>query len=208
MRARLAGGPGIDALGGDKAELFALPYFASAPECEALVKAIDRNAVPSPKYPGGSGREDARTSSTHYFKDDPLALALAERIDALLGIERSHAEPLQGQRYREGEQFRSHADWFREDRDYWQRERLRGGQRTWTAMLYLNAVDAGGETDFSRLGMSVTPEAGKLLAWNNMDRKGRPNAHLVHAGLPVVAGSKYVVTQWYRLEEWSLYAAE
>lgn len=204
VRARLSSDSRAEELGGKKAELFELRDFASEAECVRLIEAIDVNAVPSPTYKGGSGRSDARTSSTHYFGDDAVALALAERIDAFLGIPRTHAEPLQGQRYREGEQFRNHADYFREDREYWQRERLRGGQRTWTAMLYLNDVEAGGGTSFPGLDLSVKPEAGKLVVWNNMDRKGRPNAALVHAGLPVEAGTKYVVTQWYRLEPWSL----
>jgi prolyl 4-hydroxylase len=69
-------------------------------------------------------------------------------------------------------------------------------------MVYLNAVEAGGATDFPRLGLSLVPEAGLLVAWNNMDRRGRPNRALLHAGLPVEAGWKYVITQWYRVERW------
>lgn len=148
------------------------------------------------------GRKGIRTSSTHYFRDDPLAITLGRRIDALLGLERAHAEPLQGQRYLVGEEYRHHRDHFIEERDHWQRERLRGGQRTWTAMLYLNAVEAGGATDFPKLGRSLLPEPGMLVARNNMDRKGRPNAATRHAGMPVEVGCKYVITQWYRLEPW------
>jgi prolyl 4-hydroxylase len=203
VRARLAEDPRAEPRGGHDADLFAVPGFASPGECAALLAMIEHGARPSPLFnDGGSGRTDIRTSSTHYFGSEPPALELGRRIDGLLGLDRAHGEPLQGQRYRAGEHYRHHTDVFRPERDHWQRERLRGGQRTWTAMLYLNEVQAGGSTDFPRLGVSIRPEAGLLVAWDNMDRKGRPNRALLHAGTPVERGAKYVVTQWYRLEPW------
>jgi len=203
VRDRLLGDERVRPLDGDEADLFAVPGFFSAERCRELVATIESEARPSPLFnDGGSGRTDLRTSSTHYFYDDPLALELGRKIDALLGIERSHAEPMQGQRYRPGEHYRHHTDTFHTQRDHWQRERMRGGQRTWTAMLYLNEVEAGGATDFPRLGLSIEPETGLLLAWDNMDRHGRPNRALLHAGAVVTRGNKYLVTQWYRLDPW------
>ena len=69
-------------------------------------------------------------------------------------------------------------------------------------MIYLDSVENGGATDFPRLNLSIAPEPGLLVAWNNMDRRGRPNPALLHAGLPVGAGAKFVITQWYRLDQW------
>ena len=71
-------------------------------------------------------------------------------------------------------------------------------------MVYLNAVEAGGETEFPELDLKIAPEAGMLVMWDNMDRKGCPNRATRHAALPVEAGTKYVVTQWYRQGAWSL----
>ena len=185
-----------------------MPGFVSAQRCRELIAPIEQQASPSTLFRDGGGPAPGiRTSSTHYFRDSPLALALGEQMDALLGLDRAHAEPLQGQRYRAGEEYRHHSDHFRLERDHWRRERLRGGQRSWTAMLYLDAVEAGGATDFPRLGLAIAPEPGLLIAWNNMDRRGRPNPALLHAGLPVERGVKYVITQWYRLEPWSAAAA-
>lgn len=203
MRSRLLEDRHARPLGGHRADLFAVPHFIPAQRCRALVAAIEARATPSTLFhDGGDPSRNIRTSSTHYFRDDPLAAKLGEDIDRLLGLARSHAEPMQGQRYREGEEYRHHCDHFRLERDHWQREKLRGGQRTWTAMLYLNAVESGGATDFSRLGVKIAPEPGLLLAWNNMDRRGRPNPAVLHAGMPVARGTKYVVTQWYRVEPW------
>ena len=70
-------------------------------------------------------------------------------------------------------------------------------------MVYLNAVDEGGGTDFPALDLTIAPEPGMLVLWDNMTRKGHPNRAVVHAALPVASGRKYVVTQWYRQGEWS-----
>lgn len=201
VRTRLLGDPRATPRGGHRADLFTVPGFVQAQTCAELVAAIEEEATPSTLFQDGGGA-GIRTSSTHYFRDNPLALRLGQDIDALLGLDRALAEPMQGQRYRPGEEYRHHSDHFRLARDHWQRERLRGGQRSWTAMLYLNAVDAGGATAFPKLGLVFDPEPGMLLVWNNMDRRGRPNTALLHAGTPVERGVKYVITQWYRLDPW------
>lgn len=203
VRARLLADPRARPLGGHKADIFTLPDFLSAQRCRELIAQVEAQATPSTLFAdGGRSTENVRTSSTHYFRDDPMAAKLGAEIDALLGLSRSHAEPMQGQRYRPGEEYRHHRDHFRLERDHWQRERQRGGQRTWTAMLYLNRVESGGATEFPKLGLAFKPETGTLLAWNNMDRRGKPNPATLHAGTSVGSGTKYVITQWYRLDRW------
>ena len=203
VRERLRGDPRAQERGGSKADLFLLPGFLAAEECERLIAIIESRIQPSKLF-NDRKVPNARTSSTHFFAQEaPETLALGHKIDEVTGIARSHAETIQGQRYRVGEEYRHHRDYFREERDHWQNERRRGGQRSWTAMVYLNAVEAGGETEFPELGLTVTPEPGLLIAWDNMDRSGRPNRNTRHAALPVISGEKYVITQWYRQEEWS-----
>ncbi|WP_369026115.1 prolyl hydroxylase family protein [Qipengyuania sp. RANM35] len=204
VRARLAANPRAEDRGGAKADLFLVPDMLSPDQCKRLIKAIDSRITRSTLFsdrvaPAG------RTSSTHYFRKDlPETRAATAAIDATLGIERRHGETLQGQRYLVGQEYRHHCDFFRQDRPYWPGERPRGGQRTWTAMIYLNEVEEGGQTEFPTLGLVATPRPGLMVAWNNMDRKGRPNRATRHAALPVLAGSKYVVTQWYRQEDWQV----
>lgn len=203
VRERLEGELGARNRGGRGASLYIFRDFLSPDECTSLIGAIDNESSPSTLFNDGGGA-GIRTSSTHYFADtDREADALAGRIDALLGLDRTHAETLQGQRYLPREQYRHHCDFFRTERDHWQRERHRGGQRTWTAMVYLNTVQAGGATEFPRLDLTIHPEPGMLVVWDNMTVSGRPNRATVHAGLPVEAGAKYIVTQWYRQGGWT-----
>src|SRR3546814_5099934 len=76
----------------------------------------------------------------------PDVRPIDEAIADLLGITRENGETMQGQRYAPGQHFRAHHDYFHESEYYWQRMKNEGGQRTWTAMIYLNDVADGGAT--------------------------------------------------------------
>jgi prolyl 4-hydroxylase len=71
---------------------------------------------------------------------------------------------------------------------YFRKEIPCGGQRSWTAMIYLNEPDEGGETDFMHVGVCVAPRQGMLLAWNNANREGVVNTYTQHAAKPVLKG--------------------
>lgn len=205
VRKVLKANPAVEDLGGESADLFRVRNFLGRNECRRLVRVIDSRIGPSPLFEG-TEIEGFRTSSTHYFdREDPETIALERKLDDLLGLEGDYAETTQGQRYMPGQQFKHHHDFFHVTENYWQTERRRGGQRTWTAMVYLNEPEEGGATDFRDLGLAIPPERGTLLTWNNMDRQGRPALNTVHAGTPVVAGSKYIITQWYRQDPWTLH---
>jgi prolyl 4-hydroxylase len=69
-------------------------------------------------------------------------------------------------------------------------------------MVYLNDVEAGGETYFKHLNLKIKPQQGTLIAWNNLYKNGLPNLKTMHEAFPPVSGSKYVITKWWR--SWSL----
>src|SRR3546814_1949532 len=94
----------------------------------------------------------------------PDVRPIDEAIADLLGITRENGETMQGQRYAPGQHFRAHHDYFHESEYYWQRMKNEGGQRTWTAMIYLNDVAEGGATWFPTAGIRVAPKRGLLLA--------------------------------------------
>ena len=202
VRARLEAVPEVYKVPTDKAEMFAIGEFFTPEECGRLMGMIDAVAKPSQAF-------DADYSSGHrtsYSGDvdpyDPFVIKLQRRIDDLLGINPAYGETIQGQRYMPGQQFRAHTDWFPANTPYWEEEKERGGQRSITAMAYLNPVEEGGATAFPLLGISFEPRPGTLLIWNNADPEGVPNPQTIHAGMPVVKGTKYIITKWYRSRRW------
>jgi prolyl 4-hydroxylase len=179
-------------------QLYLRSNFLSADECRGVCEQIDAGNYPSPLFEKEK-YEGARTShSCNLNVYDPLVSEVETRIANLLGIDKSWAEPLQGQRYEVGQQFRQHSDFFYVDQPYWPEYESHGGQRTWTAMIYLNQPGGGGATQFPLLDLSVAPQLGRILIWNNMAADGSPNPWTLHAGLPVEAGTKYIVTKWFR----------
>lgn len=76
-----------------------------------------------------------------------------------------------------------------------------------TAIAYLNDVPAGGETAFFHLQKAVAPRAGRLLTFRNVTwtcsdevpgRRPVLDRRTFHAGLPVGAGEKTIVTTFLR----------
>jgi len=124
------------------------------------------------------------------------------QLAALSGIDPAYGEPLQGQRYEVGQEFKPHCDWFNPEGQDYQKYCSVAGQRTWTFMVYLNDVESGGATRFKTIGKSFQPETGKLVCWNNRRPDLRPNPNTIHHGMKVRKGVKYVITKWYREKPW------
>jgi len=203
VRKRMAETPGVYHVDtGGKAEIYAIGDFFSAEECAHLITLIDAGAKPSSAFdvPYEAGY---RTSySGDVDPHDLFVKRIQRRLDDFLGLEQEFGETIQGQRYQPGQEFKPHNDWFPPESRYWKMEAKRGGQRCYTAMVYLNDVEEGGSTDFTHLGISIQPRMGTLLIWNNADEEGAPNEWTLHAGTPVVRGVKYVITKWYRTRRW------
>lgn len=202
VSAKLARNPMIERLGDARLDLFLRPHFATPVECAALCAMIDAGAQPSILFSGTQGPEYRTSHSCHMDRADPLVTTITERICALMGIEPRFTETLQGQRYTAGQEYKPHWDYFPQNDTFWPQMRDMGGQRTWTAMLYCNTVEAGGETQFVTTGLSIIPSQGALLLWNNMGRDGAPNTDSAHYARPVEAGVKYVLTLWFRERPW------
>lgn len=193
---------GAQRTGGVSFTLWFVEDFLGADDCAFLIDCIDADRRPSPIL---SDDPDAcfRTSeSCNLDRWDDHIRAIDGRIRALMDIPERQGETLQGQRYAPGQYFRPHQDFFHVDQAYWPDQEAAGGQRTWTAMIFLNRPESGGETAFTHAGLAVPPKPGLLLMWDNMDANGAPNPYSTHEGSPVAAGVKYIVTKWFRERNW------
>lgn len=201
-RAHLLTVPGMQKVPTPRLDLFVLRGFLDPALCESLIDQIEANHRPS-TIADANGDTAFRTSSTCDL--DPAApgvAALEARLAQISGIDPRLGEPLQGQRYEVGQEFKAHTDYFEPAIDDYARYCSETGQRTWTFMVYLNAVAAGGATRFKLIEKIIQPEVGKLLAWNNRLADGALNPATLHHALKVRKGRKYVITRWYRERPW------
>ena len=181
------------------AQVYEIPDLLPAKQCRQLIRAIDTSLNPSTVT---RGPQDYRTSRTCYLNQalPELSAELDRLLAALIGVDPAASEPLQGQRYDQGQYFKAHTDWFAPGTQEYAEHTNPGGQRTWTVMMYLNRVPAGGETRFVQIGRDFQPQPGLALAWNNLLPDGLPNPATLHEALPVQKGRKYVITKWFRAE--------
>ncbi|MEH3035681.1 MAG: 2OG-Fe(II) oxygenase [Sphingomonas adhaesiva] len=181
-------------------ELWTMPDFLAPEECDILMRYIDANKEPSRVAYGDAG---ARTSETCVFDNTtPVVQLLDLRLSMLLGIPPGCGEPIQGQRYAVGQEFKLHHDYFEDHHPDTASNRHRCGNRTWTAMIYLNEPEEGGETGFHYLQHEFVPTRGMAVCWNNIGPDGKPNRYTLHQGKPVIRGDKYIVTKWFRERAW------
>jgi prolyl 4-hydroxylase len=199
---RLLATPGVQRAPSDKLELFQFKRFIPPDLCSELIRLTDLGRRPS-TIADANGDMYFRTSETcDLSPEEPAVRDLEARLLALTAIDPAHGEPVQGQRYDVGQEFKPHTDYFDPFGADFEKYCAIAGQRTWTFMIYLNEVEAGGGTRFMTLKKIVQPEPGKLLGWNNRRPDGRPNPNTLHHGMKVRKGVKYVITKWYRERPW------
>lgn len=175
----------------------------SAFECDYLICASAPLLTPSAVVDheqGAAKQEIYRTSdgAAIGIVDLDLALfALWKKLAALAGAPAANAELLGLLRYRPGQEYKPHHDFLPEDdKDY--SEVRRTGQRSHTLLVALNDGYEGGETHFPKLGVSWRGERGEALHFENTDAKGAPIRDSLHAGAPVRAGEKWLLSLWLR----------
>jgi len=195
---RLAASPGVQHVPTRELQLFVVRRFLDAETCQALMDRIDEKRRPS-GIADDVGIANFRTSETcDLDRSDPVVAEVDSKIADLLGLPLDASEPIQGQRYAPGQEFKPHTDTFEPGGYDFYVHTAERGQRTWTAMVYLNEPAEGGATRFKLIGKTFQPEMGKLLAWNNLLSDGRPNPATLHQGMKVRRGDKYILTKWFR----------
>jgi len=200
---RLARAPEVLKIPSSNLDIYVAREFLTAKECQGFIERIDKDRIPSQLLASGDDPGFRTSESCNLRPDDPLVIQIEGKLNLLIGIQPAHGETVQGQRYAVGQQFKLHHDFFHIHEPYWAAMEACGGQRTWTAMAFLNTPEGGGQTSFDAAEIKVSPRAGNLLIWNNLDAEGNPNAFSMHQGCPVTAGVKYVITKWYRERPWS-----
>jgi prolyl 4-hydroxylase len=180
--------------------------LCTAAEAGAVIAAARPHLEPSTVARGEELVRDAhRTSSSAVVlpraETQALVRPLLGRAAALAGLPAALAEEVWAVRYRPGERYRPHVDYFRQEKHAdLLAER---GNRIATVLLYLNDVppESGGTTDFPRLGVRVAPRCGRALHWLNVDADGTPHPETRHEARPLAGPpgtEKWVLNAWFR----------
>jgi prolyl 4-hydroxylase len=150
----------------------------------------------------GKAREDPMRNSSHVTlgprQHDHVLEAVERGISRISGIPGLNGEFLQILRYRHGEEFRPHVDYFNESGVGSYQSLADGGQRAQTVLIYLNDGYEGGATHFPRLHLHIKGCQGDILHFHNLGTDGLGHKDSLHAGMPVMAGEKWLLSQWIR----------
>lgn len=157
----------------------------SPDECSALIDRIDASEpeVATVNLPGGPRVDTSiRNNERIIFDDADLAALLYERVKSTLPPRVMGMSPVGANerfrcyRYKPGHVFRAHLDgsFVRNEHE----------RSLLTFMVYLNAVERGGETAFLDIDTRVIPKPGRALLFQH---------RLLHEGSLVEAGIKYVL---------------
>lgn len=187
----------------DSLELYSIANLIDPLTCGKIIECIDNNCSRSTVTVGSKKMANAaRTSSTCYLERSAQYKSQVKYLQSVIleyiNLPYKSTEPLQGQRYLIGEYYSRHTDFFTPNTRTFREFTKVSGQRTWTAMIYLNDVISGGETFFPTLNFGIMPTQGTMIIWNNLMRNGKENYDTMHEALPPKSNPKYIVTQWFR----------
>ena len=171
----------------------------TAAECRYLQLLADPWLEPAMIYAAtGEGMRDPHRDSDNMviapMTEDLVVQSVNRTIAAASDTDVTWGEPLHILRYRPGQQYRPHHD----AHAFAPLEK----RRIATALLYLNDAYEGGETGFPELGITVRGQVGDLLIFHNLDAEGLPDPRMIHAGLPITSGEKWLATRWIRSSDY------
>lgn len=177
-------------------------------ECQHLIAISQPRLQPSMvvSEEGTNVKHQMRTSWEMRYEPefkDMLVWIYERRLARLSNTRPEQGEPLLILRYEPGQEYKTHVDYFDPKLPGQKKVIEETGQRFLTMLTYLCDVDAGGGTEFPKLGMRVDPEPGMTLAFHNVTPDGEPDPRTKHAGLPVEKGVKWLATRWVRDRDWA-----
>eukprot|EP00292_Cryptomonas_paramecium_P008403 CAMPEP_0113691782 /NCGR_PEP_ID=MMETSP0038_2-20120614/18677_1 /TAXON_ID=2898 /ORGANISM="Cryptomonas paramecium" /LENGTH=279 /DNA_ID=CAMNT_0000613535 /DNA_START=30 /DNA_END=866 /DNA_ORIENTATION=+ /assembly_acc=CAM_ASM_000170 len=187
--------------------IFIIHNLITLQECEHLINlGFQKGLEPALITPYGTHtlvESSTRTNKQAWleFGQDSVVTRIEKTLAEITNTDPVNGENLQILHYNQSQQFLKHHDYFDPATDPPQNF-AKGGNRLATAVIYLKAAEQGGETDFVRLGFKLAAAPGDALLFYNLHPRcdgTRPECvdpATEHAGLPPLAGDKWVATKW------------
>lgn len=183
----------------EKPFILHLDNVLSEQECDELIHLSKDRLQPSRVVDSATGEEkiaSGRTSKGMYYTimENEFIAKLEKRFAELTSYPIENGEGLQVLNYDVGEEYKAHFDYYPPNKI----QEDKGGQRIATLLLYLNDVEAGGETTFPKAGVSIVPKKGSAVYFHYGNSHNQVDRLSVHSSIPVSEGEKWVATKWIR----------
>lgn len=134
---------------------------------------------------------------------DNVTYGVVNKISNLVKYPIINAESFQIIHYDINQKYNNHNDGWKQNDEKNKKYLSRGGQRMITALVYLNDVEEGGDTIFTKLKISVKPKKGRLLVFENFIKDTNElNLLSEHTGSAVIKGEKYAFNLWFREDKY------
>jgi len=202
---------------------FHLHNIMSPEECDKVLdiaKPRMRRSTVIDSVTGESKVDPIRTSQQTFLNRGafPIVTKVEERLARYTYLPHYHGEDLQVLKYGIGEKYDAHHDVGELESRSGAQLAAEGGHRVATVLLYLSDVEEGGETAFpdsewldpamaaSAAGqkwsecadehVAIKPKKGDGLLFWSITPEGKIDPQSMHAGCPVIKGTKWTATKW------------
>lgn len=187
----------------DNPRVIVFEQFLSEHECDILIGLAHNQMQDSRVLDPASGdfilHPERLSRGTHFeHQSNKVVTAIENRINTIFGFCVAQQEAMQILHYALGGEYKTHFDFFPPN-DAGSHSAIKAaGQRLATLIMYLNTPEKGGETSMPTIGLTITAKKGNAIYFENIDLQGKPNLQTLHAGMPVLAGEKWIATKWLR----------
>ena len=181
-----------------------IPNFINDSDCEYFINIAKDKLIKSKIFSNENTDNqvsDNRTSSQVWLdSNDPIGYKLKEKVSQLTNLPIENQEQIQILKYNPGEHYLPHYDAHIEDSESSKQDKLRGGFRLSTVLIYLNTVKNGDHTVFPNLNMKINPEKRKAVYFQNLnkERTDRHPCSLHWAQKPLDNEEKWAMNIWVR----------
>ena len=176
-------------------DIYVIPDFLSSDECDRLVEKATPHLVPCliKSEQSGTVQNDPtiRTSTNANIPRTEIP-SITEKIRQLTNCSEEQLEIYQILRYAQGQEFKPHTDGF--DGPVTACGFFQSG-RIATVFCYLNDVEEGGETKFSKIGLDVKPKKGTAVVHFPMTLDLVEDQRTEHEG-SLAVDTKWIMTTW------------
>lgn len=167
-------------------------------ECNELINLGINNGLVTANTLGENIESYRTADNTWIWQSNELTTKIQKIVETESGLSIKNQEKIHIVKYNIGGEYKPHHDFFHPNTDYYKNTIGTSGQRVFSCLFYLNDDFIGGETNFPNKKIKITPKLGRLLIWRNLNKNGSLDYESLHAGLPVIAGTKYIAIIWVR----------